>query len=405
MTVEIRPALPEEMVQMGAIGSYSYAGAFGDGPDTVMVSSNRPEWTLCAFIDGEMAASFCTIPFTMRALGRAVPMGGISMIGTLPHHRRKGLVRKLMTQALGNMRDSGQMVAALWASQAAIYQRYQFAMATVCRSYDIDTVDIGFHDSDMGDCEVVLTGPENCLDELKSIYIENATDRICYLHRSSLLWRMNFLDDRPEDGPVRIGLCRDDTGSAVGYVVFSLRAAKVNHPSRGQQIKIRDLVALNSNAYRSLWRFIASHDLVGSVQWHNAPLDDPASELFIEPRLLKMRDDEGLWFRVVDVAGALGQRGYIESGEIRIGIQDDPLAPWNGGTYLLRASPDGAEVSRSSGSPDIQLSVKALGSLYTGFRSAAVLAGWGLVEGDRQKIALAGRIFSSPYLPHCPDHF
>jgi predicted acetyltransferase len=214
---------------------------------------------------------------------------------------------------------------------------------------------------------------------------------------------MNFLDERQEDGPVRIGLCRDETGRAVGYVVFSLRAAKVNHPARSQQIKIRDLVALSSNAYRSLWRFIASHDLIGSVQWHNAPLDDPAPELFMEPRLLKMRDDEGFWFRVVDVAGALSQRGYIESGEIRIGIQDDPLTPWNGGTYLLSASPDGAEVSRSTGSPDILLSMKALASLYTGFRSATLLAAWGLLEGDG--IALADRIFSSPHLPHCPDHF
>ena len=84
-------------------------------------------------------------------------------------------------------------------------------------------------------------------------------------------------------------------------------------------------------------------------------------------------------------------------------VQDDPLTPWNGGTYLLSASPDGAEVSRSTGSPDIILSVKALASLYTGFRSATILASWGLLEGDR--IALADQIFSSLHLPHCPDHF
>ena len=62
-----------------------------------------------------------------------------------------------------------------------------------------------------------------------------------------------------------------------------------------------------------------------------------------------------------------------------------------------------AWVSRSTGSPDILLSVKALASLYTGFRSAAILADWGLLEGDG--IALADRIFSSPHLPHCSDHF
>ena len=44
------------------------------------------------------------------------------------------------------MRRAGQCCALLWASQAAIYKWYGFAMATESRSYTIDSVDIGFAD-------------------------------------------------------------------------------------------------------------------------------------------------------------------------------------------------------------------------------------------------------------------
>ena len=83
----------------------------------------------------------------MRAHGNAVPMAGVSTVGTEPEYRRKGLVRRIHTQAFADMRERGQNVASLWASQAAIYQRYGYAMTTMQRSYAIDTVDIGFFDA------------------------------------------------------------------------------------------------------------------------------------------------------------------------------------------------------------------------------------------------------------------
>ena len=46
---DIRPAMDAEMGQLGLMGSYSYAGAFGDGEDNVVATSTKAEWTLCAF--------------------------------------------------------------------------------------------------------------------------------------------------------------------------------------------------------------------------------------------------------------------------------------------------------------------------------------------------------------------
>src|SRR5262245_3750631 len=152
--IEIRPARADEMDQFGLIAAYAYAGAYGDGPDNVVSQNNRPEWTLCAFIDGRMATTYATIPLTMRANGRAVALGGVSAVGTLPEYRRRGLLRRITLQSFVDMRAHGQSVAALWASQAAIYQRYGYALASAQVGYRIDSVDVGFADANGGNAQM-----------------------------------------------------------------------------------------------------------------------------------------------------------------------------------------------------------------------------------------------------------
>ena len=405
MGIEIRQATAEEMAEFGILGGYVYGGAFGDGPDNLIARVTRPEWTLCAFDDGKLATSFSTLPFTMRANGMAMRLAGVSTVGTQPEYRRRGLVRRIHTQALLQMRDAGQSVAALWASQAAIYQRYGYAMSTVLRAYSVDTVDIRFHDGDGGTGRVERIALEDGYDVIKAIYIEFIADRMCYLHRAKDLWLNNVLDPEEEDGPIWVAICHDTAGRATGYVVYTLRADKVDHPARGQELKVRELVWLDQDAYRSLWSFIAGHDLVGRVTWNAAPADDPAFEFFLEPRLLGARDHEGAWYRIVDVPAALAGRGYDVSSDIALGIADDPLTPWNDGVWRLETGSEGAHVHATTRSADLQMGVKALASLFTGFRSATELANWGLLEGNPDAVIRADAIFRTRHAPHCPDHF
>lgn len=403
LAVEIRPITAEEVGEMGILGGYAYGGAFGDGP-TSAVSKLKPEWTLCAFVDGKLATSFANIPFTMRANGRAVRLAGVSGIATQPEHRRQGLLRRIHTQAFGEMRTAGQHVAALWASQAAIYQRYGYAMTTVMRYYAVDSADIRFHDDDLGSGLVRRVESETAIELIDGIYVRFVADGMCYLVRTPEDWR-EILKSRPDGGPAWVAVCRDADDEPQGYVVYTLRAGKLPHRTRDQELVIRDLAWLTSDAYRSLWRFIAGHDLVGRVRWESAPADDPASEYFLEPRQLNAVDYEGVWSRIVDAAGALAERGYDVEADLTIKLAADPLTPWNDGTWRLEASPDGAHVTPSKRPAEVELDCKALVSLYTGFRSANDLANWGLLVGDRQTVARADRIFRTRHAPHTPDHF
>ena len=404
MNVEIRPLTAGEMGQLGELGGYVYGGSFGDGPDNVVATANLPDWTLCALVDGKLVSSFTAIPFTMRANGNAVALAGVSTVGTQPEYRRQGLLRRIQTQAFADMRDRGQSVAALWASQAAIYQRYGYAMTTVLRSYHVDTTDIGFHDGVWGSGCVERLSVNDAFDVIKSIYIRFVENRTCYLHRSKALWLQNAMEEIEGQGPIHAGVHYDEEGKADGYIIYTLRANKVDHATRGQEIIIRDMAWLSMDGYRSMWEWLKRHDLVGRVSYQTAAADDPAVELFAEPRLLHGIDHEGIWLRVVDATGALGDRAYSSEGEITIGLTDDPLTPWNNRSIRLEASPEGAHVT-SSKSADLQTSAKALASLYSGFRTARQLRAWGLIEGEDHVIDTADRLFASSHAPHCPDHF
>ena len=404
MATEIRPATQEEMFGLGEIVAYVYAGSFGDEADNVAVQTIRPEWTLCAFVDGVLASSFATLPMTMTTGGRTVDMGGVTAVGTLPEYRRRGLVRRIMTQALSDMRDRGQAVSGLWASQAAIYQRYGYSMVSHLRHYDLDIVDLRFFDGVAGTSEVQRVSADESFDVLQDLHTRFITPRVGYIARRRGTWRYNVLAPDAADGPLHIGLCRED-GVATGYVAYTVRSGKGDHPGRSQHLKIRDMVALTGNATRSLWQFIASHDLVGRVTWESAPVDDPAPELMVEPRMLRAVDHEGLWLRIVDLAAALPARGYHSEGVLEFTVPEDELAPRNAGSFRLEVANGFAVIRRIDSEPSLVLPIKTLASLYTGFRSASELGAAGLVTGTPADLAAADAIFRTPHRPHCPDNF
>ncbi len=402
---EIRPATEAEMGQIGTLTSYVYGGAFGDGEDNFTTRNNRPEWTLCAFDGSTLAASYAAIPFTMRANGRAMAMAGISIVGTLPEYRRRGLLRRITEQSFADMRERGQTVAALWASQAAIYQRYGYSLCSVQRRYEIDTVDVRLLAEPAPGYEVGRLPVADAFPVLKSLYRDFVAHRSLYLHRSAPLWQANALADREADGPVQTAICAGPDGEPAGYVIYTLRDRKVDHPARGQEIIIRDLIWLHPDACRALWAFLARHDLVGRIAWANAPADDPAWELFTEPRMLNAQDNEGVYFRIVDVPGALAGRGYDRNGELVIGIDADREAPWNEGRWRLTVNGGEAEVTRVTTAPDLTFTIKSLSSAFSGFRRISQLAAWGLVQGPAEAVARADVLLATRHAPHSPDHF
>ena len=118
MNLEIRQAKPEEMVDFKRVAETALMFTMDHLP--------AHEQTLCGFIDGKLVTSYAAWSLVIAINGKDVPVAGVTTIGTLPVSRRLGTLRKITTRHFEILHEEGERsVAALYASRAAIYRRYE----------------------------------------------------------------------------------------------------------------------------------------------------------------------------------------------------------------------------------------------------------------------------------------
>ena len=86
-------------------------------------------------------------------------------------------------------------------------------------------------------------------------------------------------------------------------------------------------------------------------------------------------------------------------GELTLGVHDS-FCEWNEGVYALEAGPDGAALSMSGSSPDIELTAAELAAVYLGGVSFDTLIKAGRVRARSAEILeTADRMFRTPRAP------
>src|SRR4051794_41728182 len=75
--------------------------------------------------------------------GGLVRMPGVTLVGVLPTHRRRGLLTGLMRRQIDDIHATGEPIAALWASEAAIYGRFGYGTAARHVSVTLRTAGAG----------------------------------------------------------------------------------------------------------------------------------------------------------------------------------------------------------------------------------------------------------------------
>ncbi len=404
MTVEIRACHDDEMEQYNRVVNYVFANNDPEGiaPD----APTLPDWTTCAFVDGRLATTLGAFPFTVRLNGAPVAMGGVTQVGTLPEFRRKGLLRQVMREALGTMRDRGQSLAILWASMGAIYQRFGYGAASENVSYRFDPRFAGFTRPLEESGHVSLETVDEAFPTIKQIYIQAATPRNLHIHRATVLWQVRAFRPHPKDLRVYVAVYRNDDGEARGYAVYTTSEQPHTEPGPGHRLTVQDFAWLDLDAYRALWEYLRRHDLVGVVDMQKVAPDDPAPALLLEPRMLNRHTSDGIWMRVTDAERALSQRPYAARGEITLAVAGDGICDWNNGSYLVETDGQTAAVQRTTRNPDVVMRPNALASLIAGHSSASFLARAGLIEAPTvSALRIADELFRTDYAPHCPDDF
>jgi predicted acetyltransferase len=80
---------------------------------------------LVGIVDGRIVGGAATATFDVSVPGGAtIAAGGVTVVGVLPTHRRRGVLNAMMQAQLDDARARNDALACLWASEATIYGRY-----------------------------------------------------------------------------------------------------------------------------------------------------------------------------------------------------------------------------------------------------------------------------------------
>lgn len=394
MKLEIRQANPEEMVDFKRVAETALMSTMDHVP--------APDQTLCGFVDGKLVTSYAAWSLTVVMNGKDVPVAGITMVGTLPVSRRIGTLRKVTTRHFEILHEEGEVsVAALYASRAAIYRRYEYSPVVTVNSYSVEPRYLEFiagHEP-KGSLKEVRDDEVSALNDLYEQFINVRTG---YLRRSEDMWKRR-LSPRPQEHVEQFKVIYKEDRKDLGYAIYTVR------PVQGKQfahnIHINDLIWLTPSAYRGIWEFFNRMDILDEVKWGQVPVYDPLPCLLKEPRMLKVKSTDGMYGRIVDVAGALPQRGYDEEGKLIFKINDD-LCRWNQGTWIMETSPDGATITPGSETPQLEMPASTLPLLYFGQVSATEAARMGRLDvNDPNSLPVWDRVMSTRYKPACADGF
>lgn len=372
------------------------ARAFGHHASDEYVRINRSfteiDRTFGAFDGAEIVGTTTTRSSAMTVPGGALKLGFVDDVTVLPTHRRRGVMTRMMRSQLEQMRERGEPLAALSASESLIYERFGFGISTWYHRWKIDRRHTAMKIPPCGGGSLRFISDDAAREEWPKLHARVRESRIGMVHYDAAYWRAALWDaEGQRDGATEF--------FHVAYMRGDRIAGLCSYRGRERAILAPYLLGEDAEVEAELWQYCFGIDLILEIQAWPRATDDPLPWRLEDPRRLEMTLSDHIWLRLVDVKDALAARGYTESNSLTFRARDK-FCPWNDGTYLLEAGEDGAECSPTGGEPQIELGASDLAAAYLGGVSFSNLARAGRVkERARGALAKADRMFRTERQP------
>lgn len=351
-------------------------------------------------------ATFATFRKNLNiGFGRTLESQLVTSVTVRTSHRRRGLLRRMMSEDLHLAKEDGMAMAALTASEGTIYGRFGYGVASFERTVKVDTT-ARFSLGHQPTGSVEVADPRALLQLAPEVF-----DRVHQLTPGSLgrqEWYRQLASgslgrDGKEDPAVKVALHYSAHGTVDGYVSYKF----LGWDTEPYTVEVVDLVAAGNDAYLELWQFLGAIDLVERVSWDEAPIDDPLTWALTDSRCIDSSDSRDmLWLRILDVGKALEARHYPAGGRLAFEVHD-PLG-LTAGTFALNVDGGRAAVERlpETAVPDLALDVSALSSIYLGAVCPVTLTAAGRIREKTAGAALNARqMFAVERATHCLTHF
>ncbi|MGW2889227.1 GNAT family N-acetyltransferase [Streptomyces griseoruber] len=385
--------------------------AFGRFPETP--DEGRGVWwsalemdrgVLATAADGRPVGTAGAYSFELTLPGAIiVPAGGVSAVGVLPSHQRRGVLTAMMRYQLAELRARGEFLSVLLATEATIYGRFGYGPATYTRQLTVPRHRGDFAlpraggaaGPDTGTIEVLRRA--ECGEILEEVYDRYRRAQPGALSRPHRWWDLGAGQPPVSPAPRHVAVHRDADGVPDGYASYAI--------GESDTLTVDETIATDDAVFTALARFVLGHDLVGQVVFEHVPPGHPLRRQLTDFRAGQVGGDtDWLWVRLLDVPRALTSRGWFTDGELVLDV-DDPFLGEHG-RHLLTVRDGKADCVPTDREPDLSLDVRDLGSLYLGGTTPSTLVRAGHIRAHHPDAApLADALFRAERPPHCLHWF
>jgi predicted acetyltransferase len=200
----IRPVDPHELDSVHAVAEHAFHWfPLSEADRRLLLQRFEFDRSLAAFDDREPIGTAGAYSFQLSVPGgETLPAAGVTLVSVLPTHRRRGVLTSLMRRQLADVRDRGEPLAVLWASEAAIYSRYGYGRASWQLSFTVKRGEgaLAATAPDVRDVRLRVAEPSAALPELAKVYQTVMPSRPGLFARGEGWWRR---DPRPGGGTPR----------------------------------------------------------------------------------------------------------------------------------------------------------------------------------------------------------
>jgi predicted acetyltransferase len=399
--IEIRNPAEDELRAAMQAGEAAFGGEQREG-EFERFSKMLPRDRWFAAYDGAQPVGTATsFPFQLTVPGGELAAGGVTWVGVLPSHRRRGILRELMKRQLEDLHNRGEPLAILYSSEPLIYGRFGYGVAAPSVEMEGETARFAYRDDPGPTGSVRILDTEEALRVVPAVYDAVRAEVPGFVARGSEVWELTRLADpehwRRGAGPKFVAVVEFD-GKPVGYAIYRIKSDWQDGFSRSH-VRLIEAIATSPVATRELYRFVYGIDLVVRVEGRY----DPGSPLFLmvsDPRSLHLKVFEGLWLRFVDLEAALAGRTYAGDDAVVVDVRDS-FCPWNAGRWRI-----GKTVERTDDEADLELDTADLASAYLGaFDFNELAAAERVRELKPGALQRATDLFRTSRPPYCPEDF
>src|SRR3954454_22783420 len=127
--MELRPATREEFDDFGRAALSAFHQELNDADRERYKRVDEPARSLAWFDSGRIVATTGAYTRKLAVPGAVVPCAAVTAVAVVATHRRRGLLTAMMRRQLEELRERGDSVAALLASEGGIYARFGYGIA------------------------------------------------------------------------------------------------------------------------------------------------------------------------------------------------------------------------------------------------------------------------------------